>query len=210
MARSAPSRSQAAALFRRPGGRQHRATPAPAPAESPSCRCRSSRRAPAATRPARSRPRSNTLVHTVKKVSGIAAAVDQVESARHRQALRRRRRAVLGVAAAGHQRADRSPTAPRARVRAPTSTMVPATSRPGNVRGAGRRRIAAAPLRRVGPVHAGRRHPISTSPGAGRGRGRSTGTSTSGPPNCRDLDGDHRVARGPHATHCVRGSDSTR
>ena len=52
------------------------------------------------------RPRSNTLLQTVKKVSGSEAASTTLQPFGHRQALRHRRHAQFGIAAAGEQSAD--------------------------------------------------------------------------------------------------------
>ena len=75
-------------------------------AGSPSCRCRSSRRARAATRPPAARPRSNTLVQTVKKVSGNGGRLDHRQAGRPWQALAFGRDGVLGVPTARQQRTD--------------------------------------------------------------------------------------------------------
>src|SRR6185295_14040875 len=73
-----------------------------------------------------------------------------------RQALRRRRGAVLRVAAAGDQRADRIADGELADVGAGFLDGA-GDLEAGNVGRAGRRRIAAAPLEDVGPVDAGGR-----------------------------------------------------
>ena len=111
--------------------------------------------------PACSRPRSNTLVHTVKNVSGMAAASTERAAGRHRQALHGGHGAVLGVAAAGDERADRVALAPapgRAGAGRPDRDDVTGDLETGQVGGARRRRIRPAPLQHVGPVDAGGRH----------------------------------------------------
>ena len=141
--------------------------------------------------PGWSRPRSKTLVHTVKNVSGMAAACDEVQAFGHRQTLRRRRDAVLGVAAAGHQRADPVAHLPVAHVRRRPARWSPPPRGPG----CPTRRAAAGscPAR---CMTSGRLTPaaatwISTSPAAGDGVGRSAGTSTSGPPGLLISISDH-------------------
>ena len=56
--------------------------------------------------PGARRARSNTLIQTVKNVSGSERRFSQAPSLRDRQAVAGRRDAELGVAAAGRQRAD--------------------------------------------------------------------------------------------------------
>ena len=158
------------ALLVRPRRRQH-----PRPARGRQldrrwCRCRSCRRERAPSRPDCSAPRSNTLVHTVKNVSGIAAASTSVQPGRQRQALRRRRDAAGGVAAAATSAHTGSPAPPAPSTPAADGRDVPRHLEPGNVAGAGRRRIGALPLQHVRPIDpgghdvdehlAGRRHRI--------------------------------------------------
>jgi hypothetical protein len=128
IARSAPSRAQAAhfsaepavAKTARPIARASWIAVVPMPDDPPWTRNRS---------PARSPPRMKTLDQTVKKVS-------------HRQAASRRSipagtgrawaawSGVFGIAAAGQQRADRSPTFQRV-TPGPMAATSPAASSPG-------------------------------------------------------------------------------
>ena len=103
----------------------------------------------------------------------------QVEPVRDRQAGARGRDAIFGIAAAGDQRADRF-----------ANELLGALAcfddlagdfEAEDVRRARRRRVEAAALEDVGPVDAGRRTLISTSPGPALGTGRSTTASSSAP-----------------------------
>ena len=138
-----------AAFLVRAGGREHPRAARRRQAGSPSCRCRSSRRGRAPISPACSRPRSNTFVQTVKNVSGIAAAVDEIHRRRARQALRGGSGAERRVAAARDQRADAIADAPVG------DAVAERVDRRRRLRGReGRSRPAAADTRRAA---AGRR-----------------------------------------------------
>jgi hypothetical protein len=91
---------------------------------------------------------------------GQGRRLDHREAGRHRQALALGRDAILGIAAAGDERADRL-----ALSRAPGDGA--GDFEPGNGRRPRRRRVEAAALHHVGPVDPGRRDRISTSPGPG-------------------------------------------
>ena len=83
--------------------------------------------------------------------------VDQGNARRQRQALRRRRHAVLGVPAAGEQRADL--VAHRRIGHAlPDRRDGSGHFQPRDVGSAGGRRVVALALHRVGPIDPGRRH----------------------------------------------------
>ena len=79
------------------------------------------------------RPRSNTLLHTVKKVSGSVAASTSLKPLGTGRHCADRRDAQLGIAAAGDQRADAVADleAGVRQRRASPATISPATSRPG-------------------------------------------------------------------------------
>ena len=82
---------------------------------------------------------------------------DQVQAARRRQALRRRRDAVFGIAPARDERADRVAGAPAGHVLADALNRSRHLES-GNIRRAGRRRVSAHALHHVGPIHARRDH----------------------------------------------------
>ena len=103
----------------------------------------------------------------MKNVSGIAAASRVLSPCWHRQALRRRRDAVLRVAAARDQRADAIPVVPPSDAR-PASANRSRDLEPGNVRCARRRRIVAEPLNNVRPVDAGGLDPDQDLAGSGQ------------------------------------------
>ena len=103
--------------------------------------------------PAFSLPRWNTLVHTVKNVSGMPAAWIAREALRDRQALLVRHGGALGVAAAGQQRADRIADRPAAHVRAERGDDA-GDFETGNIGRARRRRILAEALQHVGAIDA--------------------------------------------------------
>ena len=77
------------------------------------------------------------------------------QSRRHGQRMALVRRAILGVAAADHQRHDLVAELPARCAPGPSATTSPAISRPGNVGGARRRRIKSLALHDVRPVDAG-------------------------------------------------------
>ena len=134
--------------------------------------------------PAFSPPRSNTLCQTVKKVSGSAAGLGQVKPAGTGSALLSCTDAIFGIAAAGDSAQTWSPSFQRVDA-GPSAATSPATSRPGQVGGAGRRRIGALALQHVGPVDAGGRDPDQDLAVARARHGRCSGFSTCGPPGSR-------------------------
>ena len=93
--------------------------------------------------PACRRPRPKTLVQTVKKVSQSAAGRAHVERARHRQRVVLVGQRVFGIAAAGQQRGDRVADLPGRAAGADGGDLA-GDLEPGQVRGAGRRRVGAA------------------------------------------------------------------
>ena len=123
--------------------------------------------------PAARRPRSNRLFQTVKKFSGRLAASSSVRPARNGQAEAGRRRAVLGVAAARRQRADRVADLPVAHAFAQRDDPCPATSSPmmGDASAGGG--YAPARCRQSGRLTPAYDTSISTSPGFGCGTGPS-------------------------------------
>ena len=87
---------------------------------------------------------------------GDAGGLDHREALGHRQALPLRRGAVLGIAAAGDERADAVAALPALHVIADRDDRA-GDLEPRYVRRAGRRLIHAPPLQHVGPVHPGGR-----------------------------------------------------
>ena len=141
-------------------------TRAPPRTGSPSCRCRSCPRGRAPTRRPFSRPRSNTLVHTVKNVSGIAPA-----------AMSRATPGPAGTAARAPHTASRNllryerahAIAGRQPSRRPDARRPCRQPRVRECRWRRRRRIAAAPLHHVGAIDAGGRDSNEDLASAGHG-----------------------------------------
>ena len=156
MATAAPSRSQAAHFSSDAGRREHRR----AERARELNRGRADAARPAvnqyASRPLRARPRSKRFVHTVKNVSGIAAASISPRPSGIGQALLR----------AARRSTPRTRRRPRARTRARRSARSGDSPRhdgagdleAGNIRCAWRRRILAQPLHDVGTIDARGRH----------------------------------------------------
>src|SRR5436190_9804804 len=183
MARSAPIRSQATHFSAEPALTNTRAPRAraswmavvPMPLDPPWIRIDS---------PAARRPRSNTLVHTVKNVSGMAAA-----------ATRSRPRGTGRHCGAGAtQYSAYPPPATSAQTASPschsdtedpTPAIVPATSSPGMSDAPGGGGYLPRRCMTSGRFTPAAATLISTSPADGAGRGRSTGTNTSGSPGSR-------------------------
>ena len=108
--------------------------------------------------PAFSAPRSKTLVQTVKKVSGIAAASTIVRPAGIGRALLSCGDAIFRIAAAGHEREDAVAYRKARRARA-ARRDISGDLEPENVGRAGRRRVEALRCSDIGPVDAGRLRP---------------------------------------------------
>ena len=166
-----------------PGRWRPRSRRGPRRAGSRTCRCRCRRRAPAASRPCRSRATSHHVRPDRAGHLGQRGGVDQVDAGRHRQQLPGRHGHPLGVPAAGQQRADLARPPPSRSRPAPTALITPEHSSPGYGGRARRRRVVPLPLQQVGPVdRAGRAPRRSPRPGRAPGSGTSAQTSASGPP----------------------------
>ena len=184
MARSAPSASQARHFSSEPGRGEHARAARRPRAESPSCRCRSCRRGRAPSRPRCSASALEDVGPHGEERLGNRRRGDEVEPGRHRQALRRRRHAARGVAAAADERADAVARPPAPSTSGPTATTCPATSSPGMSLAPGGGGYAPSRCSTSGRLTPAAATSISTSPAPGTGSGRSTGRSTSGPPGC--------------------------
>ena len=107
--------------------------------------------------PARSRPRSNTFVQTVKNVSGIAAGRHEIEPLRN--AAGTARPAQRSTPRSRRPTPARTPHRPHASARRPARTPRSCPRPRGReCRWPRRRRIFAFALHQVGPIDAGRGH----------------------------------------------------
>ena len=107
--------------------------------------------------PAWSRPRSNTFVHTVKNVSGMAAASLMLSPRGHGKTLHGRRGAVFRVPAARDERAHCVSSLPVGHTR-PHGRDGPCHLEPRRVRSTGRWGVSALSLHEIGTVHTRGRH----------------------------------------------------
>jgi hypothetical protein len=138
----------------------------------------------------------------------MAAARDEIHSARNRQTLRRRRDAELGVAAAGHERADLVAGRPAADSRRrPPRPYPPPRAR--NVGGPRRRRIAATPLHDVGTIDAGGANLDQDVARAWRQVGTLSPDEHIGSPGFTNLDRNHDSLSSGNAASVVAGSSTS-
>jgi len=119
------------------------------------------------------------------------------------QALRHRRTAILGIAAAGHQGADRVADLP-ARDAIPERDDLAGDLQAGNIGSTRRRRIAALALQDVRPIDPGRRDLDQHFAGRRMGRWPLAGRQHFRSAERLDLDGGHGTGMGGHMRRLPR------